>query len=156
MEPPNALLDSLKESIASGIFIDTKFYVFSRREPSGRVGSPRPLYCNSHVLNTVPYLSACELQKPTRPCVSDDVAPKCSRTDSRKDKYGTSMMDSPLTPSLTPSPTTTCPTATSKTMSLRALMVIVIQTQNLRLRPRRTHNQNRKLRARLKPTTCKF
>ena len=60
MDSLDPLLDSLNESIESGVFIDTKFYVFSRRDVSGRVGSPRPLYCNSRALNTVPYLSACE------------------------------------------------------------------------------------------------
>jgi hypothetical protein len=55
--PPHFLLDALTESIISGTFIDTKFYIFSRRDASGRVGSPRSLYCNSRVLNTVPYFS---------------------------------------------------------------------------------------------------
>ena len=64
MDPPHFLLDALKASIASGTFIDTKFYVFSRLDASGRVGSPRPLYCNSRVLKTVPYFSTCRLQKP--------------------------------------------------------------------------------------------
>ncbi|KAF9642810.1 hypothetical protein BDM02DRAFT_3273313 [Thelephora ganbajun] len=58
MDPPHFLLDALNDSIVSGTFIDTKFYVFSRRETSGRVGSPRALYCNSRVLNTVPYFFA--------------------------------------------------------------------------------------------------
>ena len=57
MDAPQFLLDALNESITSGIFIDTKFYVFSRREVSGRVGSPRSLYCNGHALNTIPYFS---------------------------------------------------------------------------------------------------
>ncbi|KAF9650002.1 hypothetical protein BDM02DRAFT_3112802 [Thelephora ganbajun] len=57
MNPPHFLLEALNDSIISGTFIDTKFYLFSRREASGRVGSPRALYCNSCVLNTVPYFS---------------------------------------------------------------------------------------------------
>ncbi|KAF9649997.1 hypothetical protein BDM02DRAFT_3268320 [Thelephora ganbajun] len=57
MDPPHFLLEALNDSIVSGTFIDTKFYVFSRREASGRVGSPRALYCSSRVLNTVPYFS---------------------------------------------------------------------------------------------------
>ena len=60
MDPPRFLLEALEESITSGTFIDTKFYVFSRRDSSGRVSSPRPLYCNSRVLNTVPYFSSRE------------------------------------------------------------------------------------------------
>ena len=59
MDPPRFLLDALGNSITSGTFVDTKFYVFSRREASGCVGSPRALYCNSGVLNTVPYFSSC-------------------------------------------------------------------------------------------------
>jgi hypothetical protein len=59
MDPPQFLLDALTDSISSGTFIDTKFYVFSRREATGRVGSPRALYCNSRILNTVPYFSTC-------------------------------------------------------------------------------------------------
>jgi len=60
MNPPHPLLDALNDSITSGAFIDTKFYVFSRREVSGHVGSPRALYCNSRILDTVPYFSTCE------------------------------------------------------------------------------------------------
>ena len=63
MDPPHFLLDALNDSITSGTFVDTKFYVFSRREASGRVGSPQALYCNSRVLDTIPYLSTCEQQK---------------------------------------------------------------------------------------------
>ena len=54
MDPPQFLLDALDDSITSGTFVDTKFYVFSRREPSGCIGSQRALYCNSRVLKTVP------------------------------------------------------------------------------------------------------
>lgn len=60
MAPPHCLLDALNDSITSGTFIDTKFYVFSRREVSGHVGSPRALYCNSRILEAVPYFSTCE------------------------------------------------------------------------------------------------
>ena len=59
MDPPHLLLDTLNDSVTSGTFVDTKFYVFSRREASGRVGSPRALYCNSRILDTVPYFSTC-------------------------------------------------------------------------------------------------
>ena len=58
MDAPHLSLEvALKDSIASGTFIDTKFYIFSRREASGRVCSPRALYCNSSVLDTVPSIS---------------------------------------------------------------------------------------------------
>lgn len=59
MNPPHFLLDALNDSITSGTFVDTKFYVFSRREASGRVGAPQALYCNSRVLDTIPYFSSC-------------------------------------------------------------------------------------------------
>ena len=52
MNLPHPLLDPLEESITSGTFIDTKFYAFSRRDSSGRVGSARPLDCNRRDLNT--------------------------------------------------------------------------------------------------------
>ena len=59
MDPPHILLDALHDSISSGTFIDTKFYAFSRREGSGRVSSPRALYCNGRILDAVPYFSSC-------------------------------------------------------------------------------------------------
>ena len=60
MAAPEVLFDALNESITSGTFIDTKFYVYSRKGASGRVNSPRSLYCNGHVLKTVPYFSTRE------------------------------------------------------------------------------------------------
>jgi hypothetical protein len=60
MDTPQILLDALNKSITSGKFVDTKIYVFSRREASGRVSSPQSLYCNGHVLNTIPYFSTRE------------------------------------------------------------------------------------------------
>jgi len=89
MDPPQFLLDALKASVTSGTFVDTKFYVFSRREVSGRVGSPRALYCNSRVLGTVPYFSACGYQKLIRHFLSNRMAPKCSQVHFRKGKRGT-------------------------------------------------------------------
>lgn len=55
MVPPQFLLDALKKSITSGTFIDTKFHVVG--EASGRVGSPRALYCNSCIMDNIPCLS---------------------------------------------------------------------------------------------------
>jgi len=89
MDPPQFLLDALKASVTSGTFVDTKFYVFSRREVSGRVGSPRALYCNSRVLSTVPYFSACGYHKLIRHSPSNRTTPKCSQMHFRKDKRGT-------------------------------------------------------------------
>jgi len=114
MDPPQFLLDVLTDSITSGTFVDTKLYVFSRRERSGRVGSPRALYCNSRVLNTVPYLSACGYRKPVLRCASNRMAPKCSQRGFRKDKRGISTENSRPTPTLTPMIMSICPTVTSK------------------------------------------
>ena len=118
MDPPRFLLDTLDDSIASGIFIDTKFYVFSRREASGYVGSPRALYCNSRVLDTVPYFSSCRYREPLRHHMPNCITLKCSRTHSRKDNRGTSTRDSPPTPPPLRY-TTTCLTAIWK-MNARA------------------------------------
>ena len=149
---PHFLLDPLEESISSGIFINTKFYVFSRRDPSGRVGSPRPLYCNSHILNTVPHFSTCKQWNPPRCFASNDMSPKYSRTAFRKGKCRISTMDSLLTPSVTPSPTTTYLIATSRTMSSSSRMAIEIRPRVLRTGPPRTHDRGHKVQARLKAT----
>jgi len=114
MDPPRFLLDALTDSITSGTFVDTKLYVFSRRERSGRVGSPRALYCNSRVLNTVPYLSACGYRKLVRRCTSNLTVWKCSQMGCRRNKRGTSTEDSRPTPTLTQMITTIYPTVTSK------------------------------------------
>jgi len=45
---------------------------------------------------------------------SNRAAPQCSQMVFQKDKRGTSMRHSPLSPTLTLNTTTTCPTATSK------------------------------------------
>ena len=55
MSQPHFLHAALNDSITSGRFIDTKFYVFSRKNQSGRVGTPKALFANSHVLAAVPY-----------------------------------------------------------------------------------------------------
>ena len=41
--------------MTSGVFIDTKFYLFSRRKSSGGVYRPRPLFANSQTLKSVRY-----------------------------------------------------------------------------------------------------
>ena len=55
MSQPRFLHASLNDSISSGRFIDTKFYVFSCRDQSGRVGTPKALFANSCALAAVPY-----------------------------------------------------------------------------------------------------
>jgi hypothetical protein len=95
MDPPQFLLDALTDSIGSGTFIDTKFFAFSRREFPGRVGSPRALYCNSRVLNTVPYFSTCGYS--TLHEATHLTAPKYSQMDLLKDKRKISKGDSPPT-----------------------------------------------------------
>ena len=125
MDPPRILLDALNDSVTSGTFIDTKFYVFSRKEASGRVGSPRALYCNSRVLNTVPYFSSCACPGSLRYYASDRIPPKCSRMPSRKDNRGTSTRNSPLAPPPLRSTTT---------------YLIAISRTNARAPMRRTQN----------------
>ena len=51
---------------------------------------------------------------PLKCCTSNRSAPKCSRMAFQRDKRGTSTTDSPPIPTLTPTTTTTCLTATSK------------------------------------------
>jgi len=60
MSLPQALEEALLDSLSTGTFVDVKLYVFSQRTPSGRVRAPRPLYANSHVLQTVPYFRSCK------------------------------------------------------------------------------------------------
>ena len=56
---PIPLQDALRDSITSGTFIDTKFWVFSKRNSkAGRVGEPKALFVNGHVVRSVPRLSA--------------------------------------------------------------------------------------------------
>jgi len=52
-----ALRKALDLGISSGNLVDTKIISYSRRDFSGRVCRPKPLYANSHVLKTVPYFN---------------------------------------------------------------------------------------------------
>ena len=113
MDPSQLLLDTLNDSITSGAFVDTKFYVFSRREASGCVGSPRALYCNSRVLNTVPYFSSCRYRESPRRHMPNRIALKCFQKH-RRDNRGILTGNSPPTPPPLRS-TTTYPIAISKT-----------------------------------------
>jgi len=58
MTLPQALEEALFDSLTTGIFVDVKFYAFSQRTSSGRVRCPKPLFANSHTLQTVPYFRA--------------------------------------------------------------------------------------------------
>ena len=60
MSQPHFLHTALNDSVTSGKFIDTKFYVFSRRNQSGRVGTPKALFANSRALTAVPYFETRE------------------------------------------------------------------------------------------------
>ena len=55
MTIPFPLQEALKDSITSGTFVDTKFWLFSKRASKpGRVGEPKPLFVNGHVAKRVP------------------------------------------------------------------------------------------------------
>ena len=59
MDVPLPVQEALWDSISSGTFIDTKFWVFSKRSSKeGRVGVPRALYVNEQVVRSVPRLGA--------------------------------------------------------------------------------------------------
>ncbi|KZT26808.1 hypothetical protein NEOLEDRAFT_1147079 [Neolentinus lepideus HHB14362 ss-1] len=52
----SALQESLSQSITRGFFLDTRFFAYSRRQYSGRVDLPRPIYANGTLLKEkVPY-----------------------------------------------------------------------------------------------------
>ena len=59
MDVPIPLQEALRDSITSGAFIDTKFWVFSKRNSKlGRVGEPKALFVNGRVVRSVPRLAA--------------------------------------------------------------------------------------------------
>jgi hypothetical protein len=59
MTIPFPLQEALRDSITSGTFVDTKFWVFSKRgSRSGRVGEPKALFVNGHVAKRVPRLAS--------------------------------------------------------------------------------------------------
>ena len=58
---PIPLQEALRDSITSGSFVDTKFWLFSkRRSNSGRVGGPKALFVNERVARRVSRLGARE------------------------------------------------------------------------------------------------
>ena len=60
MSLPQALEVALFVSLSTGTFSDVKFYAFSQYTSSGRVRFPKPLYANSHIIQTVPYFHSCK------------------------------------------------------------------------------------------------
>jgi len=59
MTIPFPLQEALRDSITSGTFVDTKFWLFSKRASKpGRVGDPKPLFVNGHVARRVPRLAS--------------------------------------------------------------------------------------------------
>lgn len=44
------LATALAKSMDTGHFLDTKFYVFTRRQKSGEVDLPKAIYANSYIL----------------------------------------------------------------------------------------------------------
>ena len=59
MTIPFPLQEALRDSITSGTFVDTKFWLFSKRTSRpGRVGQPKPLFVNGHVAKRVPRLAS--------------------------------------------------------------------------------------------------
>lgn len=59
MSVPPPLWEALVDSIFSGVFVDTKFVVPSKRnEITGRIEERRTLFANSHVVKSVPILAS--------------------------------------------------------------------------------------------------
>ena len=53
------LQEALRDSITSGTFVDTKFWLFSKRASKpGRIGEPKQLFVNGHVAKRVPRLAS--------------------------------------------------------------------------------------------------
>jgi len=59
MDIPIPLREALRDSITSGTFIDTKFWVFSKRgSKPGHAWDPKALFVNGRVARSVPRLGA--------------------------------------------------------------------------------------------------
>ncbi|KAI0826425.1 hypothetical protein BC629DRAFT_1587220 [Irpex lacteus] len=50
MDKTKLMQAAIRSSLNDGLFIDTKFYAFSRRRSTGVVDKPRPLYVNSNLI----------------------------------------------------------------------------------------------------------
>ena len=60
MTIPIPLQEALRDSITSGSFVDTKFWLFSKRTSNpGRIGGPKALFVNERVAKSVERLGAC-------------------------------------------------------------------------------------------------
>ena len=60
LNPEQRFRAILNNSLSNGAFYDTKFYVFSRRNPSGRVDRPLSIFANSAILRAQsPYFTHC-------------------------------------------------------------------------------------------------
>lgn len=61
IEQKDRLQTAFKLSLTGGVFIDTKFYAFSRRKSSKVVDRPLPVFANSSMLRAAsPYFEGCE------------------------------------------------------------------------------------------------
>ena len=59
MTIPLPVQEALRDSITSGTFVNTKFWVFSKRSSKpGRVGEPKALLVNEHVAKRIPRLAS--------------------------------------------------------------------------------------------------
>ena len=59
MAIPIRLQEALKDSITSGTFVDTKFWILSKRGlKSACVGEPKALFVNGHIARSIPRLSS--------------------------------------------------------------------------------------------------
>ena len=83
METTPAFREALNQGISSGIFIDTKIILYSRRDSHRRVCRPKALYANSHVLKTVPGFEyrECHITLETLKAIHD-IVPKVLSGDS--------------------------------------------------------------------------
>lgn len=67
MNIPIPLQEALRDSITTGTFVDTKFWVSSKRNSrTGRVGEPQALFVNGHVVRSVSRLGALLDKKETK------------------------------------------------------------------------------------------
>ena len=63
---------AVKFSLTAGVFIDTKFYAYSRKHQDGVVDQPRPLYANSAILKASSrYFEGCKPFRRNRVFTSD-------------------------------------------------------------------------------------
>ena len=84
MTVPIALREALRDSITSGSFVDTKFWLFSKRTSNPRrIGGPKALFVNERVAKRVPRLGA---RTPIFRCSSRSQTNASSVLEERKSK----------------------------------------------------------------------